>query len=189
MPVGLGLGMNAAWPNLTSTSSSPASATDTLTGTGLEEDFGGAEDDDDDDDEDYFEGDDDAAESGGEAPQKYMLMYQQGRWTKKEHDSFVKALRDKCRSWVEVSQRIRTRSPEQVRSHAQKYFVRFPSERVRRRRPAAPKFKSSPLVTAPATLAPQAQAQAQAQEHELDDAATTTTTTTSTTTTTTVMSA
>ncbi|OMJ66405.1 hypothetical protein SteCoe_36762 [Stentor coeruleus] len=47
-----------------------------------------------------------------------------GRWTKAEHRKFIEGLKIYGRNWKSISETIKTRSSTQVRSHAQKYFIR-----------------------------------------------------------------
>ncbi|OMJ81514.1 hypothetical protein SteCoe_17979 [Stentor coeruleus] len=47
-----------------------------------------------------------------------------GRWTKVEHRKFLEGLKMHGRNWKLISDIIKTRSSTQVRSHAQKYFIR-----------------------------------------------------------------
>jgi SHAQKYF class myb-like DNA-binding protein len=47
-----------------------------------------------------------------------------GRWTKAEHEKFLKAVKVHGKSWKTVQKYIGTRSATQVRSHAQKYFLK-----------------------------------------------------------------
>jgi SHAQKYF class myb-like DNA-binding protein len=48
-----------------------------------------------------------------------------GRWTELEstHCSFLEAIRLFGRKWKPVADHVKTRSPVQIRTHAQKYFV------------------------------------------------------------------
>jgi len=47
-----------------------------------------------------------------------------GRWTKEEHKKFVEALSKFGKNWKKVEEYVGTRSGTQVRSHAQKYFLK-----------------------------------------------------------------
>jgi len=59
---------------------------------------------------------------------KYYLKFDgsgqtsKGRWTKDEHDKFIKALKIYGKEWSKVQAFIKTRSSGQIRSHAQKFF-------------------------------------------------------------------
>lgn len=46
-----------------------------------------------------------------------------GRWSKSEHERFVKGLDKFGRNWVEIQKAVKTRTLTQVRSHAQKVFL------------------------------------------------------------------
>lgn len=46
-----------------------------------------------------------------------------GRWSKSEHERFVKGLDKFGKNWVEVQKLVKTRTLTQVRSHAQKVFL------------------------------------------------------------------
>jgi len=52
-----------------------------------------------------------------------------GRWTREEHELFLKALNEYGREWKKVAKKIKTRSSAQIRSHAQKYFQKLSKER------------------------------------------------------------
>ena len=53
------------------------------------------------------------------------ILETNGRWTKTEHDRFMKGLEKYGRDWVAVQKIVRTRSLAQIRSHAQKCFKRM----------------------------------------------------------------
>ena len=48
-----------------------------------------------------------------------------GRWTKKEHEVFLEGLKELGKNWREISMIMKTRSPVQVRTHAQKFFLKM----------------------------------------------------------------
>ena len=47
-----------------------------------------------------------------------------GRWTRAEHRKFLEGLKLYGRNWKKISEIIKTRTSTQVRSHAQKHFIR-----------------------------------------------------------------
>eukprot|EP00347_Sterkiella_histriomuscorum_P005049 403358096 len=57
--------------------------------------------------------------------QAQMLGKTAGRWTKEEHKKFVQAIRLYGKDWRKVEDFVKTRSGAQIRSHAQKYFIRI----------------------------------------------------------------
>jgi SHAQKYF class myb-like DNA-binding protein len=48
-----------------------------------------------------------------------------GKWTKEEHKKFLEALLEYGENWIKVQQAVQIRSCAQVRSHAQKYFIKM----------------------------------------------------------------
>lgn len=48
-----------------------------------------------------------------------------GRWTHEEHARFLKAIRLYGKDWKKIEKFVGTRSGSQVRSHAQKYFLKL----------------------------------------------------------------
>lgn len=54
----------------------------------------------------------------------YLPSARAGRWTIREHIKFLDAIQIYGRNWVKVSRYIISRTSTQVRSHAQKYFIR-----------------------------------------------------------------
>ena len=57
-----------------------------------------------------------------------------GRWTVLEHDMFVEGLRRFGRCWRSISQLVPTRSVVQIRTHAQKFFMKLEKVSSGRRR-------------------------------------------------------
>lgn len=53
-----------------------------------------------------------------------------GRWTKLEHENFLKGLRDYGKDWKRIGALIQTRTVVQVRTHAQKYFLASSKQRA-----------------------------------------------------------
>jgi SHAQKYF class myb-like DNA-binding protein len=53
------------------------------------------------------------------------IKFNTGRWTPQEHSKFIEAIFIYGNDWKRVQQHIKTRSPAQARSHAQKFFIRL----------------------------------------------------------------
>ncbi|CAN0194456.1 unnamed protein product, partial [Ectocarpus sp. 13 AM-2016] len=66
-------------------------------------------------------------ESDGEDSEGLCLpgTEQTGRWTKAEHELFLKALKKYGKEWKRVACMVRTRTVVQTRTHAQKYFQKL----------------------------------------------------------------
>mmetsp|Transcript_42596 Transcript_42596/g.113955 ORF Transcript_42596/g.113955 Transcript_42596/m.113955 type:complete len:404 (+) Transcript_42596:255-1466(+) len=47
-----------------------------------------------------------------------------GRWTSAEHSAFLRGLECHGRKWARIAEMVGSRTPDQVRSHAQKYFIK-----------------------------------------------------------------
>ena len=47
-----------------------------------------------------------------------------GRWSTKEHQKFLEAVHIFGKNWIKVARFISTRNSTQVRSHAQKFYMR-----------------------------------------------------------------
>ena len=47
-----------------------------------------------------------------------------GRWSTKEHEKFLEAVHIFGKNWIKVAKFISTRNSTQVRSHAQKFYMR-----------------------------------------------------------------
>ncbi|KAJ1609992.1 Myb domain-containing protein [Cryptosporidium canis] len=60
----------------------------------------------------------------GPRKKRYMLGQNVGKWTDEEHNRFVMALKKFGRNWTLVQQEVKTRTLVQIRSHAQKYFLK-----------------------------------------------------------------
>jgi SHAQKYF class myb-like DNA-binding protein len=52
------------------------------------------------------------------------LALRTGRWTNEEHQKFLDGLRTHGRNWKAVALMVQTRSTVQIRTHAQKYFLK-----------------------------------------------------------------
>ena len=51
-----------------------------------------------------------------------------GRWSKEEHHRFIEGLTKFGKNWKKVEEHIGTRTGAQIRSHAQKFFIRLTKE-------------------------------------------------------------
>jgi len=51
-----------------------------------------------------------------------------GRWSKEEHHRFIEGLTKYGKNWKKVEEHIGTRTGAQIRSHAQKFFIRLTKE-------------------------------------------------------------
>jgi SHAQKYF class myb-like DNA-binding protein len=51
-----------------------------------------------------------------------------GRWTKEEHERFVDAIKQHGKNWKKVEETVATRTGAQIRSHAQKFFLKVEKE-------------------------------------------------------------
>jgi len=51
-----------------------------------------------------------------------------GRWTKEEHQRFVEAIKVHGKNWKKVEESVGTRTGAQIRSHAQKFFLKLEKE-------------------------------------------------------------
>lgn len=51
-----------------------------------------------------------------------------GRWTREEHQRFVEAIKIHGKNWKKVEEFVGTRTGAQIRSHAQKFFLRLEKE-------------------------------------------------------------
>ena len=64
-----------------------------------------------------------AKESSSE--QHFDSKRSNGRWTREEHTLFVEAIKKFGKNWKKVEDYIGTRTGAQIRSHAQKFFLRL----------------------------------------------------------------
>lgn len=55
-------------------------------------------------------------------------------WSKAEHDLFLQALQEHGKNWKLIAEAVGTRTVSQVRSHAQKYFLKLERQKARLQR-------------------------------------------------------
>merc|ERR1719174_1159548 len=78
-----------------------------------------------------------APPSAGRPPAAYVdpaqtaVNKQNGRWSKQEHQQFLDLMEVHGRSWTKIARCMDTRTEPQVRSHAQKYFIKLEKEAKR----------------------------------------------------------
>lgn len=54
--------------------------------------------------------------------------HQNGRWSTEEHERFVEAIKVHGKNWKKVEECVGTRTGAQIRSHAQKFFLKLEKE-------------------------------------------------------------
>ena len=54
----------------------------------------------------------------------------EGKWSRAQHDRFMKGLELYGRNWTNVQKKVKTRSIVQIRSHAQKVFKNMSKEDI-----------------------------------------------------------
>ena len=55
-------------------------------------------------------------------------QFKKGRWTEKEHAIFVEGLQKYGKDWKHIAKMLKTRTSIQIRTHAQKYFLKYPED-------------------------------------------------------------
>lgn len=72
--------------------------------------------------------------------------YNTGRWTDQEHEDFINGLRMYGKNWDMLAYSVKTRSATQVRSHAQKFFLKCASKYKRKIEPEYVSLKQNTAV-------------------------------------------
>lgn len=76
-----------------------------------------------------------------------------GRWSKKEHEQFIKGLSEYGKEWKKVATLITTRTIVQIRTHAQKYFQKIQKQAKLRAESGVGTITSIPRVRIAAVVA------------------------------------
>mmetsp|Transcript_165 Transcript_165/g.269 ORF Transcript_165/g.269 Transcript_165/m.269 type:complete len:183 (-) Transcript_165:906-1454(-) len=64
-------------------------------------------------------------ESKTRLPRKYTIRNQRQAWTTEEHNRFLEGIKLFKRDWSKVTAHVGTRTVVQIRSHAQKHFIKL----------------------------------------------------------------
>jgi SHAQKYF class myb-like DNA-binding protein len=69
-------------------------------------------------------GNDTDVETDKHGRKSYVITKQRESWSAEEHERFMEGVEKYGRKWKEVAEHVNTRTPVQIRSHAQKYFIK-----------------------------------------------------------------
>uniref|UniRef100_A0A061RKR3 Transcription factor asg4-like isoform x3 n=1 Tax=Tetraselmis sp. GSL018 TaxID=582737 RepID=A0A061RKR3_9CHLO len=70
----------------------------------------------------------DKAAADGKSRKSYVSTKQREVWSAEEHERFIEAVEKFGRKWKSVAEYVSTRTPVQIRSHAQKYYNKLSRE-------------------------------------------------------------
>uniref|UniRef100_A0A7S2ZCW9 HTH myb-type domain-containing protein n=1 Tax=Rhodosorus marinus TaxID=101924 RepID=A0A7S2ZCW9_9RHOD len=80
---------------------------------------------------------------------KYRALKRREKWSSEEHRRFLEALEEYGRDWMKITQYVMTKSRVQVRSHAQKHFLKLEKMQNQNGRGPPPGSPVTPVLEQP----------------------------------------